>query len=119
MIVPVYLSEAAPTAIRGSLVTFNVLFITGGQFISYLICIALGRNWRLMLGLAATPSVIQMFGMLFMPETPVFLYKIGKTQEADKALGRLYKPRYLEQKKNEIQKEVESVKIESRDPFMT
>jgi SP family myo-inositol transporter-like MFS transporter 13 len=57
MIVPVYLSEAAPTAIRGSLVTFNCLFITGGQFVSYLICIALGRNWRWMLGLAATPSL--------------------------------------------------------------
>ncbi len=58
MVVPVYLSEAAPTEIRGSLVTFNVLFITGGQLISYLICLALGRSWRLMLGLAATPAVL-------------------------------------------------------------
>lgn len=117
MVVPVYLSEAAPTEIRGSLVTFNVLLITGGQFISYLICIALGRNWRLMLGLAATPSVIQIIGMIFMPETPVFLYKQGKIRLADQALARIYKRHCLEQKKVEIQKEVESVKIESRDPF--
>jgi MFS transporter, SP family, solute carrier family 2 (myo-inositol transporter), member 13 len=75
MVVPVYLSEASPTEIRGSLVTFNVLFITSGQFISYLICLGLGRNWRWMLGLAATPAVLQLIGMLFMPETPVFLYK--------------------------------------------
>ncbi|CDW81272.1 inositol transporter 1-like [Stylonychia lemnae] len=119
MVVPVYLSEAAPTSIRGSLVTFNCLFITGGQFISYLICIALGNRWRWMLGLAATPAVIQLIGMLFMPETPVFLYKKGKKEIADKTLTRLYKPQYLEQKKMEVQKEVQSVLIESRDPFLT
>jgi len=75
MVVPVYLSESSPTEIRGSLVTFNVLFITSGQFISYLICLGLGRQWRWMLGLAGVPSALQMVGMLFMPETPVFLYK--------------------------------------------
>ena len=82
MVVPVYLSEASPTEIRGTLVTFNVLFITGGQFISYLVCLALGRDWRMMLGLAATPAVLQLLGMLLMPETPVFLMKQGKDEKA-------------------------------------
>jgi len=34
---PVYIAEAAPSEIRGGLVSTNVLMITGGQFLSYLI----------------------------------------------------------------------------------
>ncbi len=50
--------------------------------------------------------------MLFlMSETPVFLYKIGKTEEADKTLGKIYKSEFLEAKKAEIAKEVQSVMI--------
>jgi SP family myo-inositol transporter-like MFS transporter 13 len=37
---PVYIAEAAPTEIRGGLVGINVLMITGGQFLSYLVNIA-------------------------------------------------------------------------------
>jgi hypothetical protein len=40
------------------LVTFNVFFITAGQFISYLVCLALGNRWQLMLGFAAIPAVL-------------------------------------------------------------
>lgn len=32
MTVPMYIAESAPPALRGRLVTFNNLFITGGQF---------------------------------------------------------------------------------------
>jgi SP family myo-inositol transporter-like MFS transporter 13 len=58
MVVPVYISEAAPIEIRGTLVTTNVLFITMGQFISYCTCLALGSNWRWMLMLAGVPSIL-------------------------------------------------------------
>ena len=58
MVVPIYLSEAAPIEIRGSLVTCNVLFITTGQLLSYVVCIAIGTSWEWMLGLAALPSIL-------------------------------------------------------------
>ena len=32
MVVPIYLAEGSPTAIRGRIVTFNVIFITSGLF---------------------------------------------------------------------------------------
>ncbi|KAH9624728.1 hypothetical protein KSS87_015627 [Heliosperma pusillum] len=37
---PVYIAEAAPSEVRGGLVSTNVLMITGGQFLSYLINLA-------------------------------------------------------------------------------
>ncbi|MGV7354900.1 MFS transporter, partial [Mycobacterium kansasii] len=37
---PVYISEAAPTEVRGGLVSTNVLMITFGQFISYCVNLA-------------------------------------------------------------------------------
>lgn len=37
MTVPLYIAEVSPPKIRGSLVTLNVLMITSGQFLSYLI----------------------------------------------------------------------------------
>lgn len=71
-----------------------------------------------MLGLAATPAILQLVGMLFMPETPVFLYKIGKVSQADQTLNKIYKGSFIEQKKVEIHKEVQSVMLESRDPML-
>ena len=37
MTVPIYVAESAPANMRGQLVTFNNLFITGGQFIAAVI----------------------------------------------------------------------------------
>jgi len=118
MVVPFYLGEASPIEIRGKIIACNVLFITLGQFISYLVCIALGNNWRWMLGIAAVPSIIQFIGMLFMPETPVFLYKQDKVEEADQVLSNLYIPSVVMSKKRELQEEVENIKLEGRDPFL-
>ena len=37
MTVPVYISETAPSKIRGRLIVVNNLFITGGQFVATVI----------------------------------------------------------------------------------
>ena len=34
MSVPMYIAESAPAHLRGRMVTLNILFITGGQFIA-------------------------------------------------------------------------------------
>jgi len=58
LVVPVYISEISPNEVRGIVVAIDCLFITSGQFISSLISLILGNNWRLMLGLAGVPSLI-------------------------------------------------------------
>ncbi|HLR19262.1 MAG TPA: sugar porter family MFS transporter [Staphylococcus sp.] len=74
-IVPVYLSEMAPTEQRGSLSSLNQLMITIGILSSYLINYAFTpiEGWRWMLGLAIVPSIILLVGVAFMPESPRWL----------------------------------------------
>ncbi|OMO84915.1 Sugar/inositol transporter [Corchorus capsularis] len=60
---PVYIAEASPSEIRGGLISTNVLMITAGQFLSYLVNLAFTQvrgTWRWMLGVSAVPAVIQM-----------------------------------------------------------
>ena len=78
MVVPIYLSESAPSSVRGRIVTVNILFIVLGQFLAYIICYLLHTNWRWMLGIAGIPAVIQGAGMLFMPESPRWLLKVDR-----------------------------------------
>ena len=47
--VPVYIAESAPPGVRATLVTVNVLMITTGQFVAYLVdflCTFLPGTWR-------------------------------------------------------------------------
>lgn len=74
---PVYIAEASPSEIRGSLVSTNVLMITAGQFLSYIVNLAFTQvpgTWRWMLGVAAVPAILQFVLMLFLPESPRWLF---------------------------------------------
>lgn len=91
--VPLYISEASPAKIRGALVSTNGLMITGGQFLSYLINLAFTRvpgTWRWMLGVAGVPALIQLALVLFLPESPRWLYRQNRVDEAVAILERLY-----------------------------
>ena len=91
MVVPLYIGEAAPPHIRGGLVSLNQLAITIGILVSYLTDYALAgtQNWRLMFGLAVIPAVLLFTGMLFQRESPAWLIKKGRDDEARAVLSRL------------------------------
>src|SRR3954470_8446234 len=84
LVVPMYLSEIAPTEIRGAISSLNQLMIVVGILLAFVVnaILASSGNWRLMLGLAAVPSVALLIGMIFMPETPRHLVHIGDEDTA-------------------------------------
>ncbi|UBM45441.1 sugar porter family MFS transporter [Bacillus velezensis] len=90
-IVPLYLSELAPKHKRGALSSLNQLMITVGILVSYIVnyIFADAGAWRWMLGLAVVPSVILLIGILFMPESPRWLFTIGKEEKAREILSSL------------------------------
>lgn len=104
-IVPVYLSEMAPTEQRGSLSSLNQLMITIGILSSYLINYAFTpiEGWRWMLGLAIVPSLILLIGVAFMPESPRWLLE----HRSEKAARDVMK---LTFKHSEIDKEIADMK---------
>jgi SP family myo-inositol transporter-like MFS transporter 13 len=97
---PVYIAEAAPSEIRGGLVSTNVLMITGGQFFSYLINLSFTEvpgTWRWMLGVAAVPAIVQFVLMLFLPESPRWLYWKDEKAQAIAVLEKIYDSDRLEE----------------------
>ena len=96
-IVSLYLSEVAPVQIRGKLVAFNIATCTVAQLTSSIVSYSIRPDWRMMLGLAAIPAMIQFVGMLFMPESPRWLGKEGRFEEQQqKVMTLIYKPASLE-----------------------
>ena len=66
LVVPLYLSEIAPTQIRGAISSLNQMMIVIGILAAFIVnaILASSGDWRLMLGLAAVPSVVLLIGML-------------------------------------------------------
>ncbi|TYS45645.1 sugar porter family MFS transporter [Bacillus infantis] len=107
-LVPAYMSEMAPARLRGRLSGINQTMIVSGMLLSYIVDYLLKdlpetMAWRLMLGLAAIPAVILFFGMLKLPESPRFLIKNNKLDEARKVLS------YIRVNKQEIDAEIKSI----------
>ncbi|EKU49070.1 sugar porter family MFS transporter [Staphylococcus massiliensis] len=104
-IVPVYLSEMAPTEARGSLSSLNQLMITIGILSAYLVNYAFApiEGWRWMVGLAIVPSLILMIGVYFMPESPRWLLEHRSEASARRVMEKTFK-------KSEIDTEIENMK---------
>lgn len=95
VVTPMYIAEISPSHLRGRLVAINQLNVVVGilaSFVSnYLIARFLpGDNaWRWMLGMEGVPALL-FFLMLFgIPESPRWLVKAGRPDEASDVLRRL------------------------------
>lgn len=118
-VVPLYIAEIAPAAHRGRLVTLNIMFITLGQVIAYIVGWAFSTyghaetGWRWMVGLGALPAIVQGSMIAFMPETPRWLVKVGRSGTAKEVIRRVNGDT-LQHNADVIIKEIE---LEVRDEY--
>lgn len=123
LVVPLYISELSPAAFRGKLVTLSILFITAGQVIAYVIGYVLSTQrdgWRWMVGLGAAPAVLQFGLMLMLPESPRWLVKDGRSQQACNVLQKVYaagKHHAVEEVLHAIKTEIVEEETTSNDVF--
>ncbi|CAG7556334.1 unnamed protein product [Fusarium equiseti] len=93
VLVPLYQSETAPKWIRGSIICAYQLSITVG-ILSATIINVITQNinssaaYRIPLGLQLVPGVILAAGIAMLPETPRFLVKKGRNDDAGISLSR-------------------------------
>ena len=111
-IAPMYISELAPARVRGSLVSVNQLAITVGIVVSYLVDYAFSAlgAWRMMLGLAAVPSIVLGLAMWRLPSSPRWLVARGSTEEAKSVLGRIRSSSEIDAEVKEIERSLEKQK---------
>jgi sugar porter (SP) family MFS transporter len=87
--VPMYVAEMAPASIRGRLVLCFQLAIGVGIVISTLVGATEKVDWRISIGAAAVPAVIMLLLQLRLPESPRWLVKKGRQDEAEAVLKRV------------------------------
>ncbi|MEW9676960.1 sugar porter family MFS transporter [Lentibacillus sp. L22] len=107
-LVPAYMSEMAPARLRGRLSGINQTMIVSGMLLSYIVDYLFQGlpetlGWRLMLGMAAVPALILFFGVLRLPESPRFLVKNDKLDEARKVLSYIRSEQEINSEIKEIQ----------------
>ncbi|EON62414.1 hypothetical protein W97_01636 [Coniosporium apollinis CBS 100218] len=93
MIVPLYISELAPTRFRGRMITISAFCITGGQVLAYAIDAAfehVSHGWRYMVGLGGVPSIILGILLFWCPESPRQLVFHNKPEECKVVLRKIY-----------------------------
>jgi MFS transporter, SP family, xylose:H+ symportor len=93
MLSPLYIAEISPAGIRGRNVSINQLTIVIGILVTNLVNYSLSDNgpdtWRWMFGMGAIPSLLFFIGVLWLPESPRWLAKAGKHQQAEKVLHKI------------------------------
>lgn len=91
VVVPVYVAESAPTAVRGSLLTAYQLAIVSGLIVGYVTGYLLAgtHSWRWMLGLACVPAALLLPLVIRMPDTARWYVLKGRMDDARRALLRV------------------------------
>jgi Sugar (and other) transporter len=82
MCAPLYISETAPTSIRGRMMVINQLMIPFGM--------GGDTEWRLAMGIQCVPDILLLSVMSCMPCSPRWLVLQGRDDEALEIISRLH-----------------------------
>jgi MFS transporter, SP family, galactose:H+ symporter len=88
VVVPVYVAESVPAAVRGSLSATYQLMTVSGVILGYLsgYFLAGTHSWRWILGLAAIPATLLLPLLLRLPDTARWYLLKGRVDDARRAL---------------------------------
>lgn len=93
MLSPLYIAEVSPAHTRGRMVAINQLTVVIGILVTNLVNYLLRNSgddaWRWMFGLGAVPSALFFIGALWLPESPRWLVKMNRLQEASVVLEKI------------------------------
>ncbi len=113
---PMYIAEIAPARIRGRMVSVNQFAIVTGFLVVYFVnyFIALQGNemwnqqvgWRWMFGSEAGPALLLLVLLFFVPESPRWLTKQDRGNEALGILSRVDGPDYAKTELREIKEAI-------------
>lgn len=124
MLSPLYISEIAPAKIRGMLVTLYQLAIVFGINIIYIVNYLIANThdqvwnvqlgWRYMLGSEGIPAILFFILLFFVPESPRWLVKENRSDEALKILNKINGP----EETHRILKEIKEAVNEEKGSFL-
>ncbi|MDB5087436.1 MAG: transporter [Mucilaginibacter sp.] len=101
MLCPMYIAEISPAAVRGRNVAINQLTVVIGILVTNLVNYFLADKgvdaWRWMFGLGVVPSAIFLIGVTWLPESPRWLIKAGKVDQAKKVLNKIGSQLFVQQ----------------------
>ena len=87
--VPMYVAELAPAVLRGRLVLCFQLAIGVGIVIATLVGASEAVSWRVSIGSAAVPALLMLLLQLRLPESPRWLVKRDRSEDAERVLQRV------------------------------
>ncbi|MFC1538254.1 sugar porter family MFS transporter [Candidatus Latescibacterota bacterium] len=114
MLSPLYIAEISPARIRGRLVSLNQFTIVGGILLSYLanwLLVDIGpNNWRWMFASEALPAVLFLVALFAVPESPRWLVKSGRLDNALKILTKIGGKKHAEAEIDDIKSTIDKEK---------
>ncbi|KAI4319869.1 hypothetical protein MLD38_033417 [Melastoma candidum] len=111
VLVPIYISEVAPTKYRGSLGTFCQIGTCLGIIASLFLGIPSEDDphwWRTILYFASVPGFALTLGMQFAAESPRWLCKVGRLDDAKQVILALWGPSEVDRAVEEFQSVMKS-----------
>jgi sugar porter (SP) family MFS transporter len=110
---PMYIAEISPSRLRGRMVSINQLAIVSGMLLVYFVNFFIARHgddawntlrgWRWMFGSESIPAMLLLVLAFFVPESPRWLTKQGRREEALDILARVDGDAYAKQEMDQIE----------------
>jgi len=121
-IIPVYNAELSAPHVRGAMSVFFQLAITIGIFAAFVFNLATrligDSGWRWSLGMQSVLSSVLVLGIMFLPESPRWLMKKRREEEARAVLKRLRVVSDVKAQQSQQVARVEEEKEEKKDDGM-